>query len=221
MAKKSQVPELPPLALLRKLKPATDNQSDYFYSIENNPITLCYGPAGTGKSAIAVFKAAQALSQGRVKNIILSRPMVQTGNGLGFLPGSELEKFMPFMTPLIDELDSIFGPATVRMLIEQGVIKLSPLELMRGRNHHNCFTVLDEAQNCDMSQIKLFLSRLGQNSRAVVCGDTRQTDLAEKSGFMECVNRLEPSEFVGVCELDYNDIQRSGILKDVLGRLED
>lgn len=217
---KKEVIHGPEVKILRKFEPKTSNQELYFDSIEDFPITFCYGVAGTGKTSVAAYKACKMLSEGHINNIILTRPMVQTGEGLGFLPGKELDKVLPYMIPLIDEIESMIGPSISRQLMNLNKIRVCPLETMRGRNFHNSFMILDEAQNCTVAQIKLFLSRLGHNSKCVICGDTRQTDLGGNSGFIHCMNLLSGSKYVNFCEMSYEDIQRSPVLKDVLGRLE-
>lgn len=211
---------IPEIKVYKDIDPKTPNQIDYFNSIRNKYISMCYGDAGTGKTLIAVYLACKMLEYGQVKKILITRPLVQTGNGLGFLPGDLNSKILPYMIPLLDELDNFLTPYLAKQLIASNVIEMCPLETMRGRNFHDTFMCLDEAQNCDSNQIKLFLSRLGKNSKAVICGDTKQTDLNYGSGFLDSINRLRNSDYVGVTKFDKGDIQRNHILKDILGRLE-
>lgn len=217
---KREVISGPDIKIIRNIQPKSFNQETYFNSIDTYPITFCYGTAGTGKTSVAAYKACLMLESGQINNIILTRPMVQTGQGMGYTPGTERQKAEIFMVPLLDEIESYLGKTVSRTLIDKNIIQIRPLETMRGRNFHNSFMILDEAQNCTVSQIKLFLSRLGHNSKCVVSGDTKQTDLEHKSGFIHCMNLLRGSKYVSFCEMFYEDIQRSPILKDVLSRLE-
>lgn len=206
--------------LVNKRVPKSENQEDYMISIAENPITLSEGPAGVGKTSLAVYQACQMLASGEIQRIILTRPMVQTGDELGYLPGNVSEKVMPYMLPLLDELFVFLGPEQTNYLISQKIIEIVPLGTIRGRNFHNSFMVCDEAQNASYKQLKAFISRMGKNSKAVICGDPAQADLEDGRGLTSFIDTIRDSRYVGLTEFGYHDIQRSGILKDILGRLE-
>lgn len=201
------------------LKPKTPNQENYIINIAEKDVIICTGVAGTGKTFIAASMACQYLSEGEVDKIVLTRPMVQTGNGLGFLPGTLSEKVNPYLTPLLEEIDKVIGKQQSMLAMQNGVIEIIPLELMRGRNFHNTFMILDEAQNCTYEQIKMFLTRMGRNSICVICGDIKQTDL--KVGSLGLIiEKLKGLEDIGIVEMTIDDIVRNDLIGKILFRLE-
>jgi phosphate starvation-inducible PhoH-like protein len=204
-------------------KPKTINQNNYVRTIIENDVTLCTGPAGCGKTAVAVGLACSWLNEGRVTRIVITRPIVETGRkGLGFLPGSMQEKVHPYMIPILEEMYKYFCPITVSNMVHQNIIEVSPLEYMRGRNFHNCFMILDEAQNATYEQLKMFATRIGQESKCVINGDVKQTDLNyNDNDFQYFINKIEGIDGVGLAKLDRTDILRSGIIARILSALED
>lgn len=201
------------------LKPKTPNQENYIINIAEKDVIICTGVAGTGKTFIAASMGCQYLSEGEVDKIVLTRPMVQTGNGLGFLPGTLSEKVNPYLTPLLEEIDKVIGKQQSMLAMQNGVIEIIPLELMRGRNFHNTFMILDEAQNCTYEQIKMFLTRMGRNSICVICGDVKQTDL--KVGSLgSIIEKLKGLEDIGIVEMTIDDIVRNDLIGKILYILE-
>lgn len=209
----------PVLKLKHNLKPKTKNQEEYIRTIAENDLTIVTGPAGSGKTHIAVGLACEYLSLGKVNKIILTRPLVTCGKGLGFLPGDLDSKVNPYMIPLLDEMEIFFDVETIADLIKDGTIQILPLELLRGRNFHRSFMILDETQNCSFEQMKMFISRMGINSKCVLSGDVKQTDLV-KNDLSYLIDRLGSLEGFGYSKLSYEDIQRSGFVGRFLTRLE-
>ncbi|MAF25017.1 phosphate starvation-inducible protein PhoH [bacterium] len=205
----------------KELKPKTENQFDYIRTIVESDVTLCYGPPGTGKTAVAVGIACEHLLSNRVKKIIITRPVIESGRGLGFLPGTFDEKIHPYLIPVLEEMNSRLGENKIKDFKAKGLIEVCPLEYMRGRNFHNSFMILDEAQNCTMEQIKMFMTRIGFDSKAVINGDIDQTDLPPhlRGALQECVNKLDGVERVGVVALTEKDIIRNKIISKILGAL--
>lgn len=204
----------------KSLKAKTNNQQIYIDEMVDADVTFCSGPAGSGKTSVAVGLACEYLMEERVKKIIITRPVVESGRGLGHLPGTLVEKINPYLVPIIEEMNMYLTPSRVENMRENGTIELCPLEYMRGRNFHECFMILDEAQNATFEQIKMFITRIGRNSKAVINGDLRQSDLGNTSGGLEkCMNTLELVEGVAVCELDYSDIIRSDVVARILKTL--
>ena len=201
----------------KTLKAKTDNQSKYIEDMENSSVTFCSGPAGSGKTSVSVGLACQYLLAGKIEKIIITRPVVESGRGLGHLPGTMLEKINPYLVPILEEMGMYLTEKEVKDYMDKNIIELCPLEYMRGRNFHQCFMVLDEAQNATFDQIKMFITRLGRNSKAVINGDLKQSDLGNSSGgLITCMDRLEGIEGVNICELDYCDIVRSDIVARIL-----
>jgi phosphate starvation-inducible PhoH-like protein len=204
----------------KSLKAKTENQQIYIDEMEDADVTLCAGPAGSGKTSVAVGLACQYLLEERVKKIIITRPVVESGRGLGHLPGTLVEKINPYLVPIIEEMNMYLTPTRVDMLRDNGTIELCPLEYMRGRNFHECFMILDEAQNATFEQIKMFMTRIGRKSKAVINGDLKQSDLGNASGGLErCMDIPELVEGVAICELDYSDIIRSDVVARILKQL--
>ena len=156
----------------KTLRAKTENQIDYIETIKESSVTFCIGPAGTGKTAVAVGLACQYLLEERIKKIIITRPVVEAGKGLGFLPGTFDEKIHPYLVPILEEMNIYLGKDRLEKLKEELIIEVCPLEYMRGRNFHQSFMILDEAQNATLEQIKMFITRIGRHSKAVINGDT-------------------------------------------------
>ena len=207
----------------KALKPKTENQKTYIDVITNNDVTLCTGPAGTGKTAVAVGLACDYLLDKRVEKIIVTRPVIESGRGLGFLPGTFEEKIHPYLIPVLEEMEYRLSTNRVQAYRDEGKIEVVPLEYMRGRNFHNCFMILDEAQNATFEQLKMFITRIGWNSKAVINGDIDQTDLAlkDQGGLEQFLDRLENVTGVGIAELTEADIIRNKIISKILDALLD
>ena len=201
----------------KALKPKTKNQEDYVRAISANEVCFCTGPAGTGKTAVAVGLACDYLLDKRVEKIIVTRPVIESGRGLGFLPGTFEEKIHPYLVPVLEEMQYRLNTNRVQAYREEGRIEVVPLEYMRGRNFHNCFMILDEAQNATFEQLKMFITRIGWDSKAVINGDIDQTDLLAKDrgGLEEFLERLEDVVGVGMAELTDEDIIRNPIISKV------
>ena len=209
-----------PNTKLVPLEAKTDNQRDYIRSIIENDIIFCSGPAGSGKSFIAAGIAAQHLHHGKIEKIIVSRPLICTGKDIGSLPGEMGEKIAPYLLPMKENVKYFLGQALYGLYSNEGQIQYKPLEVMRGSTFHNTYMILDEAQNCTEDQIKMFVSRMGENSKVIINGDIEQNDLRGRSGLSYCMNKLNNVEGIGICKLDYNDIQRNGIFGRFLRALE-
>lgn len=204
----------------RQVKGKTTNQDNYIRSIAENEIIFCSGPAGSGKSYIAAGVAADKLFTGQIDQIIVTRPLICAGKDLGALPGNVGEKIMPHLAPMEENLKFFLQKVNYGKFMNDGAIRYEPLELMRGATFHNAFMILDEAQNCTADQIKMFITRMGEDTKVLINGDINQTDLYGQSGLSFCMNKLCKVKGVGVCKLEYNDIQRNGILGRVLAALE-
>jgi len=206
----------------KKLKPKTRNQSDYIISMSEKDVTFCSGPAGSGKTAVAVGLACEYILNNKVEKIVITRPVVESGRGIGFLPGSLVEKVHPYMVPIIEEMKLYLGVETFNTMRSTNEIEICPLEYMRGRNFHSTFMILDEAQNATFEQIKMFLTRIGVGSKAIINGDLDQTDLKGDSfgGLNSCMGSLDNLEGVGICKLDHSDIVRNDIIAKILKRLK-
>jgi phosphate starvation-inducible PhoH-like protein len=198
----------------------TDNQREYIRSIVENDIVFCTGPSGTGKSFIAAGIAADHLLKDKIESIIVTRPLVCTGKDIGSLPGELNEKIKPYLQPMEENLKYFLGRDKFGLYYNTRRIRFEPLETMRGSTFHNAYMILDEAQNCTLEQIKMFITRMGESSKVMINGDTKQTDLYKGDGLMYCINKLSNINGIGVCHLDYHDIQRNGILGAVLHALE-
>ncbi len=207
----------------KALKPKTENQTEYIDIINENDVTFCTGPAGTGKTAVAVGLACDYLLDKRVEKIVVTRPVIESGRGLGFLPGTFEEKIHPYLVPVLEEMQYRLNSNRVQAYREEGKIEVVPLEYMRGRNFHNSFIILDEAQNATFEQLKMFITRIGWDSKAVINGDIDQTDLVsrDQGGLEEFLERLEDVEGVGIAELTEDDIIRNKIISRILDALYD
>ena len=196
----------------------SQKQSDYIKALRENDIVMALGPAGTGKSFLAVSVAITLLMEKKVERVILSRPAVEAGEKLGFLPGDMKEKVDPYLRPLYDALYELFGFEKIDKKIESGEIEIAPLAFMRGRTLKNCFAILDEAHNATETQIKLFLTRIGENSKLVVNGDPSQVDLINKahSGLTKSKNILSQIEEVKIVEFDHSDVVRHPLVSKII-----
>lgn len=206
----------------KKLIGKSDNQIKYIESIRRNSVTICTGPAGTGKTTIAVGVACELLLAGEIKKIVITRPTVDVGGKIGFLPGGFTEKIDPYLVPIFDEMEQHVGHEKLTELKENGALTICPLQYMRGRNLHNSFMILDEAQNATFKQIIMFMTRIGRGSKMVLNGDMRQSDLdhSMSGGLDMCISRLQDLDNVALCQLDRSDIVRHKIIADILARLE-
>ncbi len=200
------------------ISPKSDGQRRYLDAITQHDIVIGIGPAGTGKTYLAVAKAVEALSKKRVKRIILARPAVEAGENLGFLPGDLQEKVDPYLRPLYDALEDMMPIERVRRSIEDRTIEIAPLAYMRGRTLSDAFVILDEAQNATTAQMKMFLTRLGLNSRVVITGDKTQIDLPRKqdSGLLQVEQILAGIDGISILYLDAMDVIRHRLVKDII-----
>jgi phosphate starvation-inducible PhoH-like protein len=196
----------------------SQKQSDYIKALRENDIVMALGPAGTGKSFLAVSVAITMLMEKKVERVILSRPAVEAGEKLGFLPGDMKEKVDPYLRPLYDALYELFGFEKIDKKIETGEIEIAPLAFMRGRTLKNCYAILDEAQNATETQIKMFLTRIGENSKLVVNGDPTQVDLINKShsGLIKSKNVLKNIKEVKIIEFDHTDVVRHPLVSKII-----
>jgi len=196
----------------------SEKQSDYIKALKENDIVLSLGPAGTGKSFLAVSVAVTLLMEKKIERVILSRPAVEAGEKLGFLPGDMKEKVDPYLRPLYDALYELFGADKIDKKIESGEIEIAPLAFMRGRTLKNSFAILDEAQNATETQIKMFLTRIGENSKLVVNGDPSQVDLINKShsGLMKSKNILKDLDEIKIIEFDHTDVVRHPLVSKII-----
>jgi phosphate starvation-inducible PhoH-like protein len=205
---------------VRKVRPQGENQRALMAAIGQQHLTLALGPAGTGKTYLAISAAVEALDAGRTGRIVLTRPAVEAGERLGFLPGDLQDKLAPYLRPLYDALAERIGGKRLRQLIGEGAIEIAPVAYMRGRTLNNAFVVIDEAQNCTYGQIKMLLTRLGWHSTMVVTGDPDQSDLLEGlSGLSEIARRLEAITGVAVIRLTERDIVRHPLVGEMLSVL--
>lgn len=190
--------------------------------IDENDIIFSIGPAGTGKTHVAMVKAVQALKEKKVKKILLTRPAAAAGEDLGFLPGSKDDKMAPYMRPLYDALDKEFGPGKYKQMLEEGSIEIAPIGFMRGRTFEDSFIVIDEAQNCTMEHLKMAITRLGPNSKMVITGDPEQVDLQPKSlsGLKPMFDKLQGVEGIAMQFYGPEDVVRHPTVKRVIDRLE-
>ena len=197
-----------------------DAQAALIEAIDQNPLVFATGAAGTGKTYLAVAKGVEALESGRVRRIVLSRPAVEAGESLGFLPGALEEKLSPYLRPLYDALCDRISGKRLKALLAEGVIEIAPIAYMRGRTLNNAYIVIDEAQNCTYGQLKMLLTRLGWSSTMVVTGDPAQTDLLPgMSGLDEVVARLDPLEQVSVVRFTRADVVRHPLVAEMIDAL--
>jgi phosphate starvation-inducible PhoH-like protein len=205
---------------VKTIKPKSPGQAELMDAIEARNLVLALGPAGTGKTYLAIAKAVEALEAGRVGRIVLSRPAVEAGESIGYLPGEMEDKLAPYLRPLYDALSDRLSMKRVKSLMAEGLIEIAPIGFMRGRTLNNAFVVIDEAQNCTYTQLKMLLTRLGWNSTMVITGDPHQSDLLPGiSGLAEVAERLEPLPTIAVVRLKDVDIVRHPLVATMLGVL--
>ncbi|MCK5100539.1 MAG: PhoH family protein [Desulfobacteraceae bacterium] len=206
----------------KPIAPKTSNQKKYVDALKDNDILFAIGPAGTGKTYLAMAMAVAAFARGDVKKIILTRPAVEAGEALGFLPGDLAEKINPYLRPLYDALYEMFSFQKTQTLLEQGMIEIAPLAFMRGRTLNNAFIILDEAQNTTSEQMKMFLTRIGFSSRAIITGDITQTDLPsdKKSGLVEAKKLLYNIKGIKILHFSKNDIVRHELVSKIIEAYE-
>ena len=204
------------------MKPKTLGHKTYVDSMKNNTITLGVGPAGTGKTYLAVAAAVAAFRDKQINRIVLTRPAVEAGEKLGFLPGDLQNKVDPYLRPLYDALFDMMGPEAYNKYLERGNIEVAPLAYMRGRTLDDSFIILDEAQNTSREQMKMFLTRIGFGSRVVITGDITQIDLPpdKTSGLREAMRVLRGVEDIGICELTGEDVVRHALVQKIIEAYE-
>ncbi len=204
----------------KAISPKTKGQYEFVKAIDDHPVVFAIGPAGTGKTFLAVIKAVSALKKGDVKRIVLTRPAVEAGESLGFLPGDMKEKVDPYLTPLYDALHDMLGVEKTESLIERGTIEIAPLAYMRGRTLDDSFVILDEAQNTTPAQMKMFLTRLGFQSHMVITGDVTQIDLKfiKESGLTQASRILKGIDEIKVLELNSDDVVRHPLVQKMIER---
>ncbi len=202
---------------VRKVRPQSDNQRQLMECIDKKNMVLALGPAGTGKTYLAIAKAVEALEAGKIERIMLSRPAVEAGESLGYLPGDLEEKLAPYLRPLYDALSDRLGRKRLKTMLSDGSIEIAPVGYMRGRTLNNAFVVIDEAQNCTYTQIKMLLTRLGWHSTMVLTGDPDQTDLLPgMSGLADIAKKLESLPDIAVVRLQDRDIVRHPLVASML-----
>ncbi|MDB5490177.1 MAG: Phosphate starvation-inducible protein PhoH, predicted ATPase [Micavibrio sp.] len=202
---------------VKNVKPRTEGQKQLMDAIASHNLSLAIGPAGTGKTYLAISAAVEALEAGKIERIVLSRPAMEAGESLGFLPGDMHEKMAPYLRPLYDALGDRMGGKRVKQMLEDGTIEIAPVGFMRGRTLNNAYVVIDEAQNCTYSQLKMLLSRLGWNSTMVITGDPDQSDLLDgMSGLGPIAKKLSTVEGIAVVHLTQLDIVRHPLVAKML-----
>jgi phosphate starvation-inducible PhoH-like protein len=205
---------------VRKVKPQNANQAALLDAMAKHSLVIAAGPAGTGKTYLAISAAVEALEAGRVDRIVLSRPALEAGETIGFLPGDIQEKMAPYLRPLYDALNDRLGGKRLKQYLTEGAIEIAPIGFMRGRTLNNAFVVIDEAQNCTYNQIKMLLTRLGWHSTMVLTGDPDQSDLLDGlSGLADIARKLEPVPGLAVIRLSDRDIVRHPLVASMLGVL--
>ena len=205
---------------LKTIKPKSEGQARLMEAIDSRSLVMALGPAGTGKTYLAIAKAVEALEAGKVGRIVLSRPAVEAGESIGFLPGDMEDKLAPYLRPLYDALSDRLSMKRVKALMAEGLIEIAPVGYMRGRTLNNAFVVIDEAQNCTYVQLKMLLTRLGWHSTMVVTGDPHQSDLLpELSGLADIAERLEAVPDIAVVRLAEQDIVRHPLVASMIGVL--
>lgn len=214
------IQEYRPRLVVEPLAPKTESQKRYMNAIKTYKLVFGMGPAGTGKTYICGAIAAQALIDGHIDKIVITRPAVEAGEELGFLPGEKDEKYLPYLTPFLDVLHERLGKSRVDYLLKTGKIEAAPFAYMRGRTFKHSIVILDEAQNATPSQMKLFLTRIGEDCRVIVNGDEGQMDIKGTSGLTDAIKRLSFIPSVKVVQFDSSDIVRSGLVQEIVEAYE-
>ena len=209
--------------VVKRIVPRTQGQARYVQSIREHDITFAIGPAGTGKTYLAVAVAVEALKNHQIRKIVLVRPAVEAGESLGFLPGDITAKINPYLRPLLDALQEMIDYDQMKRYMEQDVVEVVPLAYMRGRTLNEAFIILDEAQNTTVSQMKMFLTRMGNGSKIVISGDTTQVDLprASASGLTDALHRLSDIKGINVVQLNKSEIVRHRLVQEIVRAYED
>ncbi|MBQ5997875.1 MAG: PhoH family protein [Treponema sp.] len=207
---------------IKKVYPRTQHQADYIQSMRDNDMVFCIGAAGSGKTFIAVAEALRLVLSHKVSRLVLTRPVVEAGENLGFLPGDLEDKINPYLRPLYDSMEMILPRETVKRLVEAEIIEIAPLAYMRGRTLNNCVIILDEAQNTTKEQMKMFLTRMGENSKVFITGDITQIDLPKKvvSGLVHATGLLEGIDGIGLLRLSAEDVVRNPLVKKIVKAYE-
>lgn len=207
----------------RFVRPRTDGQARYVRAMQENDLTMCIGPAGTGKTYLAVGMAVSMLRQGLVRKLVLVRPAVEAGEKLGYLPGDIVAKVNPYLRPLFDALNDMMDPDQVRRYMDNDIIEIVPLAFMRGRTLNQAVIILDEGQNTTIAQMKMFLTRMGNGSKIIVTGDVTQVDLPRqtRSGLIDAIHRLRDLERIAIVYLDEQDIVRHPLVQQIVRAYEE
>lgn len=205
----------------RTIRALTESQGHYILSIKSKIVTFGVGPAGTGKTFVAAAMACDEFANQNLSQIVLTRPVVETGNSLGALPGTMAEKFSPYIAPIYDAMQQRLGKSQIEYAMKAKQIQAIPLEFLRGHSFDDTWVILDEAQNSTPEQMLMLLTRIGQNSKLIVNGDPAQSDIRSKSGLDDALEKLAGLAEIGIVEFDLNDIVRSGIVRTVLLRYAD
>jgi len=205
---------------VKDIQPVTDNHRDYIRSIVENDVTICTGPSGSGKSYICSGLCSQWLHKGQYQQIIVTRPLVSAGQNIGALPGEMGDKIAPYLMPMQENFTHFLGQAFYGHYLNNKQIRYEPFETMRGATFNNSLMILDEAQNCTLNQIKMFITRIGKGSKVIINGDVKQTDIRKWSGLAESIRKIGHVEGVGIVTLTIDDIQRNGIIGRILNAWE-
>lgn len=216
------IPDEVPCSFRNKLKPRSKNQAEYVRTAAENIITFCQGVAGSGKTHIAIGMALEYLLDHKVERIIITRPVVEAGEKIGYLPGTAEEKIHPYLLPILDEINHFISIQTYTKLKITNRIEIVPLGLMRGRSFHKCFIVADECQNASYDQLKMLLTRIGMDSKMILTGDIAQSDLQkhQRGGFADMIRVLDGLNQLGFVKLSTSDIVRNPIIGDIINRLD-
>lgn len=205
---------------VKNIKPRSDNQAKLIDAIDNSHLTFAVGPAGTGKTYLAIAKAVEALEKGEIYRLILSRPAIGAGEDIGYLPGDISKKLDPYLRPLYDALNERLGPKKLQTYLANGTIEIAPIAYMRGRTLNKSFIIIDEAQNCTYGQIKMILTRLGWNSTMIVTGDPGQSDLLDgMSGLSDIVEKLKDVDGIETVQLNDQDVVRHPLVASMISVL--